>query len=174
MVSWKLNLYHLVVVFIPETRLFWLKRKLLIWCGAKIGKNTKIVSSAKFYFNGTLTIGDNTWIGHQVLFVGGRTNISIGSNCDIAPRVIFSAGTHDIQSPENNKKIAGKGLSLPIKIGDGCWVCTGVTILGGAELDDKSLVAAQTLLLGKIYNSGLYMGVPANFKGNVFEKIYAR
>ena len=101
--SKKLFLYHLLMLFIPATKLFNLKSTLLRWCGADIGKNVRIVSSAKFYLNGKLIVGDNTWIGHEVLIVGGNAPIKIGKDCDIAPRVTIASGTHKINNYISNK-----------------------------------------------------------------------
>ena len=36
---------------------------MLRWCGAKIGKNVRINSSAIFLGDGGLIIGDDVWIG---------------------------------------------------------------------------------------------------------------
>ena len=78
----------------PATRFFKVKRGLLRWAGATIGSNVRIVSSAKFYLTGQLIIGDNTWIGHEVLVVGGDAPVCIGKNVDIAPRVNIITGGH--------------------------------------------------------------------------------
>lgn len=74
---------------LPETRCFGFKRWMLRLCGAKIGKNVRICSSAKFLGAGDLEIGDNTWIGHQCL-ISSSSRIIIGANCDFAPRVYIS------------------------------------------------------------------------------------
>lgn len=147
--SKKIFLYNLIVLFLPATRFFNLKNMMLRWCGAKVGKNVRIVSSARFYVSGELIIGENTWIGHDVLIVGGNARIEIGKNCDIAPRVNIISGTHKINK-KTDSKVAGEGFSKNIFIGNGCWICTNVTILGGATIGNMSVIGANTLIKSNV------------------------
>lgn len=157
--SKKIFIYHLVMLFIPATKLFKFKAFLLRWCGAKVGLNVRIVSSAKFYVSGELSIGDNTWIGHEVLIVGGNSKVSIGNNCDIAPRVLIATGSHKVNKITDSK-IAGKGYSKDIIIGNGCWICAGANILGGTTIGEKSIVAAGGVCRGTLKAGAVYGGVP--------------
>lgn len=156
-----LRLYFISFIFplIPPTRMFQLKRSLLRWCGAEIGDNVRISSSVRFQTNGPITIGPNTWIGHQVLITGGEARIEIGADVDIAPRVLIVSGSHEARIGE--KKAAGPGVSLPIKICDGVWIGAGATILGGADIGSSSIVAAGSLVRGVIGSGGVYAGIPA-------------
>lgn len=90
--------------------------------GAKIGKNVRICSNVSIIGNGSLVIGDNTWIGHETMIICSA-DIIIGSNVNIAPRCCVGTGTHEINYDTTIPNIAGKGLSFPIIIGDGCWMC---------------------------------------------------
>ena len=157
--SKKLFIYNLLRLFLPSTKFFNIKSSLLRWCGAKVGHNVRIVSSVKFQLSGPLEIGDNTWIGHDVLIVGGNSKISIGSNCDIAPRVLFVSGSHKLNKVNDNK-IAGEGYSEEIMIGDGCWVCAGVSVLGGSNIGKNSIIAAGSVCRGSVRDGALYGGVP--------------
>lgn len=67
----RLWLYSLFCRLMPETRFFGLKASLLRWCGAKIGMNVRICSSASFYGCGELNIGDDVWIGHRTMICTG-------------------------------------------------------------------------------------------------------
>lgn len=88
--------FSLVSKLLPATRLFGLKRWLLRLAGAKVGNNVRCASSARFQLTGPLQIGADTWIGHEVLVVGGDAPVEIGACCDIAPRVLIATGTHQI------------------------------------------------------------------------------
>lgn len=134
-----------VVRLLPSTRCFGVKRFLYRICGVRIGNNVRICSSAIISGGGELSIGDNTWIGHNVLIVCSR-RIEIGKNCDIAPKVYIGDGTHIIDT--NSPKIAGEGKSLPIRIGDGCWLCVNSCILPGSLLAEKCIVAAGAVYKG--------------------------
>jgi acetyltransferase-like isoleucine patch superfamily enzyme len=166
----RMFLYTRIAFFIPLTRFFGLKRSLLRWTGVVVAKNVRCVSSAVFYLSGRLTIGCDTWIGHEVLIVGGDASVTIGANCDIAPRVSFITGTHRI-NPEG-PHVAGEGYSLPISIGNGSWICAGATILGGTTIGERSVVAAGAVVKGIFPAGALIGGVPArvlqaNFVANI-------
>lgn len=160
-----LYLYSQFSVLMPPTRLYRLKRWVLNLAGATVGDNARIVSSAKFFIAGSLKIGDNTFIGHQVLIVGGEANVVIGENCDIAPNVLLASGTHKIEV--NSNRIAGKGYSLPIIIGDGSWICAGAIILGGTTIGKYSIVAAGAVAKGDFPPYSLIAGVPARVIRNL-------
>lgn len=143
----------------PPTRAFKLKRAMLRLAGAKVGRNVRCVSSVRTYVGGLLTIGDEVWIGHSTLFIGGDASITIGDNCDIAPQVTFATGTHKIE--QTGFKVAGDGYSLPISVGDGCWIGVRATILGGTTIGPRSIVAAGSVVRGIFPSDSLIGGVPA-------------
>ena len=157
--SWGSYINDVTWHLIPATRFFALKRRMLQWAGAEIGHNVRLTSSARVALGGRLIIGDNSWIGHQVLFVGGDAEVQIGSDCDVAPRVSFITGTHEIEI--EGVKAAGKGYSLPITIGSGCWICASATILGGTVIGDHSIVAAGAVVKGDFPPYSVIVGVPA-------------
>lgn len=159
MKSIRLYFYALLAMFMPATRMFSLKRSLLRWAGASIGENARVVSSARFYTTGRLEIGDDTWIGHEVLIIGGNASVVLGANCDIAPRVTFVSGTHEVDF--EGEHIAGKGYSLPIEVGNGCWIGTSAVVLGGTTVGHNSIVAAGAVVRGEYPPYSLIGGVPA-------------
>lgn len=144
--------------FLPPSRCHKLKCATLRWAGATIGSNVRIASSAKICGDGVLEIGDNTWIGHEVLIVCSD-HISIGSDCDIAPRVFIGDRTHVID--KNSPNVAGAGKMLPVKIGNGCWLCANSTILPGAEIGEKCIIAAGSVFKGKSNPLEVWGGVIA-------------
>jgi acetyltransferase-like isoleucine patch superfamily enzyme len=131
----------------------------LCWAGARVGNDAKIVSSARFYLTGHLSIGNQTWIGHDVLIVGGDAVVSLGAYCDSAPRVSFVTGIHAINP--HALHVTDEGYSLPITIGDGSWICAGATILGGTNIGERSIVAAGAVVKGVFPAGVLIGGVPA-------------
>ena len=165
MKSSRAYLVNLLMKLIPSTRCFGLKRILLTWAGATIGLDVKCASESAFLTQGKLKIGDFTWLGHGALFIGGDAEISIGANCDIAPRVCFVSGSHEISY--DGPRVAGKGFSLPICIEDGCWIGAGSIILGGAHVGKNSIVAAGALVKGKFPERCVIGGVPAKILKNL-------
>lgn len=155
----RLYLVHFLMSLLPPTRAFALKALLLRWAGATVGRDVRIVSSARFYLTGNLLIGDDTWIGHEVLVVGGQADVRIGARVDIAPRVTLVTGTHEISS--DSDRAAGRGTSHPIDIGDGVWIGAGSTILGGTRIGECGVVAAGAVVTRNTSSRSIVGGVPA-------------
>jgi maltose O-acetyltransferase len=155
----KLYFSYLIFSCLPLTRLFKLKTFLLNWSGAKLGNNVRVASTARFYITGNLTIGDNTWVGHDALVIGGDADVSIGRDCDIATRAILATGSHELFTVEG--KAAGTGFSSQITVGDGVWIGTAATVLGGVSLGNQSMIAASALVREDVEKHSVVAGVPA-------------
>lgn len=106
---------------------------------------------------GTLEIGDNTWIGPEVMIVSSQ-RVVIGADCDIAPRVYIGDGTHEITP--YHKKIAGIEICRPVEIGSGCWICTGAFILAGVNIGEKCVIAAGAVVTRSCKKNVMIAGVP--------------
>jgi maltose O-acetyltransferase len=155
----RLFIVNLLFGLTPPTRCFRLKRVLLRWCGAAIGANVRIVSSARFHLTGKLAIGDDTWVGHEVLVIGGDAEITIGAKVDIAPRVMIVTGSHNLSATPG--RAAGKGYSLPVVIEDGAWLGAAAVILGGVTVGRCGVVAAGALVNRNVAPWTMVAGVPA-------------
>lgn len=160
----RLWIYRLVTRVLPETRCFNFKACLLRWCGATVGTNVRISSSAEFLGAGDLFIGDDVWIGHQCFIspiIG--SSVTIGSYCDIGPKVMVLTGTHEIAT--HGLHIAGKGIGASVGIGDGCWIGAGAIVLPGVKLLGKTVVAAGSVVATSSQHESILMaGVPATEK----------
>lgn len=156
--SIKLFLTNRLTSCLPDTSFFALKRMLYKWAGATVGRNVRICSSATILGSDALTIGDNVWIGHQSLIVCSAP-VTIGSNVNIAPRVYIGTGTHEINP--DGLSVAGKGKSLPIRIGSGAWLCANSQILAGVSVGDCSIVAMGGVVLKDVPSHEVWGGVPA-------------
>ena len=160
--SRKLYLIRILFLLLPETRCFKIKCALLRWCGASIGNNVRITSSAKFVLTGDLTIGDDVWIGEEVLIAGGNASVCIGSRVDIGPRVTLVTGSHKLW--QTRDRAAGDGYSLPIIVADGVWLGSGATILGGVSLGYASVVAAGSVVIRSTQPYTINAGNPTSVK----------
>jgi acetyltransferase-like isoleucine patch superfamily enzyme len=150
-------LIQLLFSILPDTRLYPFKSYLLRLRGFQIGYNVRVVSSVKIKLK-DLSVGDNTFIGHETLIIGGDAPVKIGENVDIAPRCLLVTGTHKI---EDSKHRAGKGMSQSITIGDGTWIGANSTILGGVCAGNGCVIAAGSLVHRSIDDDCLVSGVPA-------------
>jgi maltose O-acetyltransferase len=102
---------------------------LLSLSGVDIHPTAQLFSSVRITTSGQLTIGAYTYIGHQVLIGGGDASISIGSNCDVGPRVSIITG-----------------FSKPIVIEDGVWIGAGSLILRGVRIGQRAVICAGSVV----------------------------
>lgn len=163
----RLYAYSLICRLLPETRCFGIKAKLLRCCGAKIGANVRISSSAKFLGGGVLEIGDDVWIGSDdMIHAVARASIKIGNCCDLGPGVIILTGSHKIDPI--GVHIAGEGTSADVEVGDGCWLGARSMLLPGVKLPRKTLVAAGAVVTrSPIEEQTLIAGIPAQAKRTI-------
>jgi maltose O-acetyltransferase len=117
-----------------------------------------ISSSAKIIGNINVTVGRQTFIGHETLIMGGLSNISIGSYVDISSRVNIVTGTHEVDMV--NIRTAGKGIGRDVTIEDGVWVGFGVTILPGVTIGYKSIIGAGSVVVDSIPPYSIAVGNP--------------
>lgn len=160
----RLWIYRLVTRCLPETRFFGFKSAMLRWCGAKVGANVRICSSASFWGAGRLEIGDDVWVGPLVAIESsGDAIVRIGSYVDIANGVMITTGTHEIDV--NGLHIAGRGSNKSIEIADGSWICLCAKLLPGSKVGAHSIVAAGSVVT-KAYDDEyvLLAGSPADIK----------
>ena len=146
------------IPLLPETRCFGIKRILWRCAGVKLGKNVRICSSARIIGDGALTIAEGTWIGPDC-FISSSSEVHIGQDCNIAPKVNIITGTHKIDTV--GPSIAGEGYALPIEIGNGVWICAGCTIVAGVKIGDRSILAAGAVVTHDVPAGELWGGVPA-------------
>lgn len=126
--NWAANL---LLLALPKTRFFWLKRKLLGVLGFHLGAGSSLCGDTRIYGRGPIKIGQDTWVGLGCLFYSAPdVVIAIGSCCDIAPGVRFVTGSHEIGSAARR---AGLGFFRSIEIGDRTWVGAGSIIVGEAR-----------------------------------------
>lgn len=143
---------------LPPTKFYQFKRALYIFSGVDIQVGVKIVSSVQMWGAGKIDIGKDTYIGHEVLLLSGKSSISIGREVDIGPRVTIVNGTHKIDML--NLRSAGSGYSKEISIGSGVWIGAGSTILNGIKIGKESVVAAGSLVNEDIPEKVIAAGVP--------------
>lgn len=160
---------------LPLTRFFRFKAWLLRLMGFQCAPSARVVSSVRIAMIGPLSVGDDTYLGHEVFIAGGDAPIAIGSHCDFAPRVMLVGGTHaiDMDGPHS----AGEGVSKPIRIEDGVWIGASSTVLGGVTIGRKSIIAAGSLVKDDIPPFVIAAGVPCrpikryNFETKLWERI---
>jgi acetyltransferase-like isoleucine patch superfamily enzyme len=114
---------------------------------SKIGKNCKI-SSHTFICEG-VTIGDECFIGHGVMFIN-----------DNYPRSVNESG-----QLETDEDWAGR-LSITT-VGDKVSIGSNATILGGVTIGEKAVIGAGSVVTKDVPPSQIWAGNPATFLRNL-------
>lgn len=115
-------------------------------CGKNIhiGENVFINSNCTMQDQGGVYIGDNVLIGHNTCLLTLNHN-------------------------ENPKKRANL-IPSPIKIGNGVWLGSNVTVLPGVTIGDGAIVAAGAVVTRDVDENTIVAGVPAKVMRKVEEK----
>lgn len=157
MLSVRRYLANFVTAVLPPTRFYGLKAAIWRGAGVDVSPTARLVSSVKIWTSGPVSIGADTFLGHEVLIVGGDAPIVIGSRCDLAPRVVLVSGTH---RDGGEHRAAGDGVSNPIEIGDGAWIGAAATVLGGVSVGAGAIVGAGSLVSKSISPYTVAVGAP--------------
>ena len=119
--------------------------------GAKIGSRVSLARSISVNFPWNLEIGDDCWIGEEVLLIN-HEKITIGSNVCISQRAIVCSGSHDFRSA--SLEFAHK----PVVIKDGAWVCLDAKVLPGVTIGECSVVSAGEIVRKSLPDYSMLVG----------------
>lgn len=159
-----------------------LRARLLAWThpGADVGRGVRIRARCRFiidptatlqlgdgceidtgttvavYGRGTLRLGERTFVGHHGTLASHRS-ISIGAGTFLAELVSIRDHDHALGEPPSS----GNVEVAPIVIGRDVWLAAKTTVLRGAEIGDRAVVAAHAVVRGAIPAGALAAGIPA-------------
>ncbi|QGN38811.1 putative colanic acid biosynthesis acetyltransferase [Klebsiella oxytoca] len=122
--------------------------------GAKIGKNVIIRPSAKITYPWKLTIGDNSWVGDDVVLYS-LGEIIIGNNTIISQRCYICTGSHDYNT------LDFKIIKSPIVVGSSSWLATDVFVAPGVKIGDNCIIGARSSVFNDIPSNSVCLGSPA-------------
>lgn len=111
----------------------------------KIGRNVFINSGCRFQDQGQINIGDESLIGHNV---------------------VFATINHDY-NPLNR----GTMYLKPIVLKERAWIGSNSTILPGVTIGKNSIVAAGSIVTKDVDPNTIVGGNPARFIANLEDKI---
>ena len=140
---------------------------MLRWCGATVGKNVRMVSSAKIYGDFDLVVGNDVFISHEALIFGPKgSTITIEDHTVVGARSILVTGQHEYTL--NSPCIAGKGTYADIRICTGACIDTRSIIVPGKTIGQMAHVAAGSVVTHDVPACCRVAGIPArvikNFK----------
>ncbi|WP_427978130.1 hypothetical protein [Agarivorans sp.] len=105
-------------------------------------------------------IGKNTYLNSETRFGCQDSNIRIGANVLVGPRVSFESASHQVRYEE--------GLGRPlftkeIVVKDKVWIGAGVIILQGVTIEEGAVVAAGAVVNKDVKKNTIVGGIPARY-----------
>ncbi len=73
----RLYVMNQIMWLLLPTRCWGMKRLLFRWAGADVGEKVRIVSAVRIHMSGSVLIGSDTLIGHEVMILGGNAPIPL-------------------------------------------------------------------------------------------------
>lgn len=155
-----LYLLNRMLPVLPDTRLYRLRARLWRAAGIEIDITARVVCTVRIMGCFPLAIGRDTYVGHETLIIGGEAPISIGSHCDIGPRVTIVNGSHELGHSTDSRRAAAEGVSKSIVIENGVWIGASSTVLGGVRIGTRAVIGAGSVVVGDIPPDTIAVGVP--------------
>jgi len=141
-----------------------IKRLLLNWAGARVGRNVHIYPGVRIYMPRGLVVGNNVSISSYVVITTAGT-VTIGDNVLIGYGTRILSANHKI--PDSLGVIFGAGHDCkPVVIEDGVWLGANVVILPGVRVREGAVVAAGAVVTKDIDPYTVVGGVPAELIRN--------
>ncbi len=122
----------------------------------KATKNTVINGGCELRSPWNIKAG-NCIIGNNNL-LDGRSGIEIGDNVVFGADVRVWTMEHNVNDPWFR---VTEDHSLPVKIEDHAWICSGSSILPGARIGKGAVVASRACITKDCEAYGIYGGIPA-------------
>jgi putative colanic acid biosynthesis acetyltransferase WcaF len=144
-----------VLLFRPSPRPFHAWRRLLLRLfGARMGKRSKVFSSARIFAPWNLHMGDHSTIAPDVdCYCAGP--IHIGPHSTVSQYSYLCAATHDYEDRSMTL------ITSTIDIGAYVWVCADVFVGPGARIGDGVVVGARSSVFNELPPWTVCIGSPA-------------
>ncbi|MFA0067588.1 DapH/DapD/GlmU-related protein [Vibrio breoganii] len=137
-----------------------IRPKLYRVAGINIGFGSSITGPLSLRLDTTkrIYIGKSTYLNSETRFGCEDSNIVIGNNVLVGPRVSFESASHNIVYNKNT----GRGLcTKEIIVEDKVWIGAGAIVLQGVTIGEGSVVAAGAVVTKDVEPYSVVGGVPA-------------
>src|SRR4051812_41816119 len=95
--------------------------------GARVGDGVVVRAGANVTFPWRLSVGDDVWIGEEVLLLS-LAPVTLESNVCLSHRAFLCTGSHDFRAPGFDL------ITKPIVVRAGSWVAAQTFIAPGVEI----------------------------------------
>lgn len=111
--------------------------------GAEIGSGVVLKPGVRVKFPWRLMIGENSWIGEHA-WIDNLAEVRIGRDTCISQSAYLGTGNHDWTSP------AFDLVTVPIIVGDQCWVGARATLAPGTRMEDGAVLGMGAVGKGQL------------------------
>jgi acetyltransferase-like isoleucine patch superfamily enzyme len=171
---WALRLFYYEPLFRSQCRAvgkgLWMEElPYIVNSGAiYLGENVRLSGKPSFSFSSrlypdpSLTIGDNTFIGHQASFSIGKT-IVIGNDCLLAGGVhIADNDGHPLDYRDRMNHLPPRKEDVrEVRVGNNVWIGSQAVILKGVTIGDRAVVGARAVVTKDVPPDVVVAGNPA-------------
>lgn len=105
-----------------------------------------------------LKIGNNSSCG-EFCFFGSAGGISIGDNVIMGQYIRFHSQNHNYDNKDILIKDQGT-IEKGIKVGNNCWIGSGVVILDGVHIHSGSVIGSNSLITKDVGPNSVVVGNP--------------
>lgn len=124
-----------------------------------IGHHIILANYVELIAKGKFKIGENFSVSEYSRIVA-HDHIEIGNCVTIARFVSILDHDHHVEMTDGKMELQGYNVA-PIRIGNHVWIGDKVSILKGAEIGSNIIIAANSVVKGKLEGNGIYAGAPA-------------
>jgi maltose O-acetyltransferase len=135
---------------------------------AHVGSGVHIESPFYADYGVHTSIGDDTFINVNFVLIDDAP-VSIGKRCLFGPAVQIVTAQHPLRVSERRTaeedvvrgSAVWRTMSAPITVGDDVWLGSGVIVLPGVKIGDRSTVGAGSVVTDDVPADSLALGAPA-------------
>lgn len=122
--------------------------------GAQVGDRVVVRGNVNVTFPWRLTLGDDVWIGEEVLILS-LARVTIESSVCVSQRAFLCTGSHRFHEPGFDL------VTRPITVRSGSWIAAQAFIAPGVEIGAGSMVCAGSVVLENVAPGTIARGNPA-------------
>jgi maltose O-acetyltransferase len=132
------------------------RRVLLRELLGELGDEAEVMAPFQCDYGYHISVGARTFINYGAVVLDGA-KVTIGTDVQIGPSVQLLTAVHPLDPGERRR---GVETALPVSVGDGAWLATGVIVLPGVSIGADTVVGAGSVVTKDMPAGHLCYGNP--------------
>jgi acetyltransferase-like isoleucine patch superfamily enzyme len=125
----------------------------------QVGERVGLANTLCNLASGSIFIGDDCAFGYNVMLLTGRHQFIDGYRASLLT-------TRDSSSGWGGGSSEVPDCGFDIRIGDGCWIASGVVVSGGVTIGRNAIIASNAVVTNDIPDFAIAAGIPAKVIGD--------